>query len=333
MYYVEMLRAWRVMRIFLIILGALFVLAVIGRIFGHGSVNLSDYAVPRNAHHVVHSVSADGSKATSFDRAGGGHVVVRTDRNGVQTITVTEPSNKAARHSEQTNLGIISVTESQDGKLTTTVIREDNAIPLGYLFIHAAFLVAVFASILGLALSRENDGHLELAWTKPVRRESYAAIMMATDACAIVVLVAVTVVLTVAILAMFGLGGKIVADQDTLPAIVWSVLFMLSFYGLAMAATASLRRASGIALALLWPAALILPALSLIKWLDIGAFVRIIDTLNPVAYVSAVHGASDATARMFTLAPPGVGNAIAALAVITAVALLASVAQWRRLEA
>jgi len=331
MYYVEMLRAWRVMRIFLIILGALFALAVIGRIFGHGSMNVGDYTVPPTAQHVTHSGSADGTEITTFDDKGQ-HVVFRSDRSGIQTVAVTELSARRSRHSySHANFGIVSVTRSQHGTMTTTVSRT-HKIPLDWLFGIAAFFVAIFGSILGLALSRENDGHLELTWTKPVRREAYAATIMVVDTCAMLVLTAITVGMCVAVLAMFGLAGIIVADQGTFSTVSVCLLFMLAFYALAMAATASLRRAGGIALALIWPASFILPGLTMVKWLNIGAVVRVVDTLNPIAYLPS-FGGSEEGAHMLTLVPLGVGYSIAALALITVAALLASLLQWRRLEA
>ncbi len=313
MYYVEMLRAWRVLRVFLIILGALFITTVVSRAFGHGSMNVNDYVVPQDAQHLKHSVRSDGTNITTFDGTRGDHVVLQVAPSGVQTVTMTE------RH---------------HGKLTTTTAHHDNAIPLRTLFFIAAFFVAIFGSVLGLSLSRENNGHLELAWTKPLRREGYAATIIAVDTCAMLALMAITIGIIVVTLAMFGLSGQVVTDQGTVAAILFSVLMALSVYSIAMAATASLRRSGAIALAILWPIGLILPELNTVKWLNIDAFARVVDTLNPHAYFHAAYGlAGTADTRFMTLVPSGVGYSIAAVAMLTLATLLAAMVQWRRLEA
>ena len=330
MYYVEMLRAWRVLRIFLIILGAVFVLCTIGRLSGHGSLNVNDYSVPSNARHVMHTVSSDGTRTTSFDDKRGEHVVIRSDPHGAQTIAITAPTTAKSGRAQHAHMGIVSLTQTQHGKLTTTVMRNTNAIPLDILFLSAGFFVAIFASILGLSLSQENDGHLELAWTKPIRREGYAGVLIAADICAMLALLLITVLTAIAILAMYGVARELAADRETLSAVGFTLAFFFSFYAISMAATASLRRASAVALAILWPAALILPNLSAITWLNIGVIVRAIDTLNPIAYFYAM---TSSWSRPFTFVPLGLGYAVAAMAIIAVAGLLASIGQWRRLEA
>jgi len=328
MYYVEMLRAWRVMRIFLIILGVCFILALVGRLSGHGRMDVaSSYVVPRDARHVTFSVAPDGRRVTTFDGSHGEHVVIRTDADtGVQSVTVTE---RASAHSRQANahLANVSIKQTKRGRLITTILHF-HPFPIEYAFICAAFFVAIFGSILGLSLSQENDGHLELAWTKPISRQGYAAATILVDVLAMLALLVIEVALIVVVLAMFGLAKLIVADSGTLASIAFSVTYVVSFYAVVMAITASLRRSSAIALAILWPVALILPSLTLVKWLNIGAIVRVIDTINPFAYLDALVSASS-----HTLLPAGIGYSIAAMTVIAVVGLGASLAEWRRLEA
>ena len=326
MYYVERLRSWRVMRVFLIILGVLFLLCVIGRLSGHGQMDVSAFAVPSGAR-AVHSVAPDGSKITTYYGKHGQVVTMRTDPNDAQTTTVTEPATRNATAS-RTRVGTITVTETPHGKMMTTVIHNSDRIPLDALFVIAAFIVSIFTSILGLSLSAENDGHLELAWTKPITRARYAWTAIAVDIAAALALMAITVLIEIAALALFGVAGRLAADAATLLSILWCVAYVLAVYGVVMATTASLRRASGGALALLWPTMLILPGLTHIDWLNIGTFARIVNTINPVAYYY-----STTSQGSHTLLPIGMAYSLPALAVITAVGLLASVLQWRRLEA
>ena len=329
MYYVEKLRAWRVMRIFLIILGIIFVLAVIGRFSGHSRMDVANqYLVPANARHLVHSVAPDGSRITSFDGSKGQHVVIRTDpTSGAQSVAVTEAVSGKPSRPANADVANVSIKQTRHGKLMTTILSY-HRIPLDYALGIAAVFVAIFSSILGLSLSHENDGHLELAWTKPIRREGYAGTVIAVDVLAMLVLLAITVALIVVILAMFGLAKLIVADRSTLLTLAFAIAYIVSFYALVMAVTASLRRASAVALAILWPVALILPGLTEVKWLNIGLIVRVIDTINPVAYFYSLSSTSS-----HTLLPPGIGYSIAAMAVITIAGVVASLAQWRRLEA
>ena len=326
MYYVEKLRAWRIMRVFLIILGVLFLLCVIGRLSGHGQMNVGDFAVPSGAR-AVHSIAPDGSNITTYYGKRGEVVVVRTDPSDQQTITVTEHATKGTTAS-RVHVGTVTVSETPHGKLVTTVIHNSNRIPLDALFVIAAFIVSIFMSILGLSLSAENDGHLELAWTKPISREGYAGTAIAVDTAAALALIAITVVVEIAALALFGAARHLAADGGTLLTILWCIVYVLAFYGVVMATSASFRRSGGAALAILWPAMLILPGLTGIEWLNIGTFARIIDTINPVAYFYNItsHG-------NHTLLPSGYAYSIPALAIITAVGLLGAVGQWRRLEA
>ena len=326
MYYVERLRSWRVMRVFLIILALLFVLGLVGRLSGHGQMNIGEYAVPSGAR-AVHSMAPDGSKLTTYHGKHGQIVVVRTAPNGDQTLKITEPATAGATAS-RAHVGTITITETPHGKRITTIIHNSNRIPLDALFVVAAFLVSIFTSILGLSLSAENDGHLELAWTKPIGRVGYAGVSMAVDTAAALALLAVTVVLEVALLPVYGALRYLAADAGTLLTILWCILYVLAVYGVVMATTASLRRASGVALAILWPALLILPGLTDIRWLNIGTFARAVDTINPVAYLYTMTAHAS-----HTLLPAGMSYEIPALAIITAVGLLASIAQWRRLEA
>jgi hypothetical protein len=236
---------------------------------------------------------------------------VRTG-NGSYTITTTEaPKVPGARP-------------------RVTSVSGDENIPVNVLLVISASVAALMASLLGLTLSRENDGHLELAWTKPASRDQYALATMATGAAA--VLIAGAMMLAAIFLAFAIMGGItfIHADGSTLPTLLFCAVFPLSLYALIAAATASLRRGA-VVLAVFWPAALILPTLSNVSLLNLGSIIRILDVLNPVAYLYAFN--SESVSSRFLPIPSGAAYEICALALLAALCLAASLAQWRHLEA
>lgn len=226
-------------------------------------------------------------------------------------------------------LALVSLPFSQHG--THVAMRAGaDLIPLNALLAICAGVAALLASILGLTLARENDGHLELAWTKPVSRERYALAVMATDSAGILIAEVMTLA---TILIVFAIGGGVQyvrADSATPAAVLFGVVFPLSLYAVIAAATASLRRGAAV-LAVFWPVALILPTMVNISWLNLGQFARIIDGINPVAYFYAFN--TEGGASVMLPIPPREAYEIAALALIGAAGLIASLAQWRRLEA
>ncbi|MBC5815527.1 MAG: hypothetical protein GIW97_03200 [Candidatus Eremiobacteraeota bacterium] len=332
MYYVEFLRVMRMLRLVGYVLGAVLLLALVFRPFSHGSINVNNSIEGVDPSTIPAHTNADGSTTRSFMGKHGRHVTIVARPDKTETITVDDPAyNGKKGGNEHIEFGHLKVSTSNGGRHRVSTIDTDLKIPLNILLVIAACVAAIVATLLGLALSRENDGHLELAWTKPASRESYALASVAVDSLGILGVMLATLVTIVLVLAIYG-GASYITVSDSLTSLLFGMLFALSFYGIVLAATSSMRR-GGLVLSLLWPAALILPGLVRVQWMNLGTVARTLNTINPVAYLYAFLS-SPQTTNIFTLLP-NYGTAAQVLAVlllfVAGVAL--SLAQWRRLEA
>lgn len=205
--------------------------------------------------------------------------------------------------------------------------------PWALYFAVASFGGAIMATILCSALSKENDGHLEQAWTKPVSRATYASVTMAVDAAGIIVCQLVTFALI--------LGHMIVVHHAALP---WApdtalqllrfTIFPLAWYALLVALSAKLRGQAGIVQGLSWVVALGLIAMLAEPMPAALRFVvQAIDYLNPIIYTSYTDGGAHVSNGMELGASFGVAGSAAALTAIAVGGWFAAVAQWRRLQA
>ena len=329
MFYVEFLRVMRVLRVVGYILGAVLLLSLALRPFSHGNVNHGSVAgVDENS--IPGHVNADGSTTKTFTGKHGEHVSVQIGTDGREQISITEPAtNREHKDTEKLNMGDARITVN--GGMRTKTITADDTIPLFILLLIAACASSIVATIFGLALSRENDGHLELAWTKPTTRESYALGAIACDVAAIVATACAVLVTVVAVLGIYGGYQYIRSDEHTLPTIIFGIVFALSFYGVVLAMTSSLR-GGGLVLGILWPACSILPGLVRIEWMQLGTVARTLNTINPIAYLYAFCTSPDAT-RIYTLMPNGLALQILIPCGLFVLGIALSLVQWRRLEA
>lgn len=311
MYYVEQLRVTKVLKILLLIVAALVALAVISRLMQGGRHGIMG---PDPAPGTVPVVTRDSSGATTktYTDVHGAHIVLRSLPDGTFTYTSTKEIP-----------GRGPVVFSSQG---------DERIPLAVLLLIASFAAALAASIFGLTLSRENDGHLELAWTKPASRDAYALSLIATDLVGIVLAGLIALACILLCLTIEGAGATIFAGPGLLLTALFCILFPVSVYALTLAATASLRRGAAF-FAIFWPVALILPTLTAVTWMNLGTIVRMLDVIDPIAYFYAFASFSPgAGAAMFPLGP-GVALQLGMISGLCAICLVASLAQWRRLEA
>lgn len=314
MYYVERLRVAKVLKILLLIVAALVALAVISRLM-QGDRHAITGPEPAPGTVPVVTRDAGGTTTKTYTDVHGAHVVLRTLPDG--TFTYTSTKNVPGR-----------------GKVVFSSNLDDR-IPAGALLLIASFAAALIASIFGLTLSRENDGHLELAWTKPASRDAYALGVIITDVAGIVLAGIIVLACSVLCLAIEGAGGMIYAaspPMGLLQTVLFCFLFPLSVYALTLAATASLRRGAAF-FAIFWPVALILPTLTGVTWMNLGAIARALDVIDPIAYFYAYAAPSAATAAAMLPLPAGVTLQFGMLTAICAISLVASLAQWRRLEA
>jgi hypothetical protein len=194
------------------------------------------------------------------------------------------------------------------------------SIELEYLADVAATLLAILATVMGLSLASENEGHLEVAWTKPVSRERYALGIFGVDIIAMIGAYILTMAALFAVTDIWA-GKQAVFTEHPL----WqsAAIFLLPVYIYALIAlgSASLKRSRGLVSGLFWPIVVGLIGLGKIHIDSVQAIARAINTINPVVVFSTQHG---------TETPPA--NYLLGLA-LTAIALTLAVVQWKRLEA
>ena len=196
------------------------------------------------------------------------------------------------------------------------------------MFIAGAFAAAVVATVLGSTLSQEN-GHLEVAWTRPKSRTNYASALMGMDAAGILVAQLVAFAFLAAHYAIYHRNVTLVAGPNDALNLLRFALFPIAWYALIVALSASLRRA-GLVQGLIWPIALVLAVLAAAPLPQVWhGIVSVINVINPMAYVTYHDNGSTSVGVLF----PNVVPAVAALAAIVAVSWFAATYQWRRLQA
>ena len=181
--------------------------------------------------------------------------------------------------------------------------------------------VAGLATVLGLNLASENEGHLEVAWTKPVSRERYGLSLFGVDIVAIAIAQFITMA-CVTIVADVWIGHAAVVVR---PENIWrdiAVLMLpINIYAWVTVLTASLKRNRGVVAGLLWPGMLGLAALAFIPVQSVQSIARIVDTINPIVmYTNENHHVTSAATYEIGL-------------FVSVVLLALALVQWRRLEA
>jgi hypothetical protein len=195
----------------------------------------------------------------------------------------------------------------------------------------------VVATILGGPLARENDGHLEIAWTKPASRTAYALSVMAVDAVGILAALAIGTALAVVVILLFAVPQPVIM-ANTFPAIAVAILAGLAWYAMCAAFTASLKRNWRAIPGLAWPAAFILLSVALVGAAvdsnpvlkGIHVLITVVNYFNPLLY-SLISNEDGVTRVPAPLGSP-ILSAVALMALI-AIYVGASLVQWRRVEA
>jgi hypothetical protein len=333
-YFVEYARAKRAIVIALILLGLFFLATIILRISVHDShwqANLQNSPTA----HVTNTTLADGSIRTVVDDpARQTHAVIVKHKNGALDMDILEPRGSKHHHADFM-IGSVNMNQNVEGGRLHTTIHYAPDVPnfnLGICFLITIPMGLLVASILGGALAKENDGHLELAWTKPVSRERYALSSVAVDAIAIIVSQLLTIAVSLAATLMF-----LVPRFSYGPNLAWAILLAfagpIAWYALITAASASLKRGPGMVIGLGWVAAVLIPGIagalqgaanvnSIAAWFY--AIFHALSYIDPISYFS-YH--KDQTTMMPL--PAAVGVLLALIAGYVALA----VAQWRRVEA
>ena len=354
MYYVEFLRVARALRIFGIILLAVIALAGIIRL--NAGTKWSNIWVndgfTTSAKKTV-TILSDGTELTIVDDHVNGRsivvqrrspglldVVTYTARRGAKIdLSTTVPTSHAPGsriHIGATEADIHGINVSHktlpNGVVVTHYIN-DRHVPIDFFLVVAGFVAAIFASIIGGSLSKENDGHLEIAWTKPTSRENYAFTLFAIDAGGIVAAGALSVLAGLICAGIYFGVPLPTASSETAGNLATAVLFPLAWYAMGQALSASVRRA-GLIIGMMWVVSFVsMPMLAINN--DILRFVlRALNTINPMSYYSTQNGhPSTFNGASINLLPATQFFDIFGLSAILIIAIVASLVQWRRLEA
>jgi hypothetical protein len=197
---------------------------------------------------------------------------------------------------------------------------------LSALIAGSAAFVAGLATVLGLNLAAENDGHLELAWTKPISREGYALGVFAVDIVAMIVCVAFTAICGAIIIDTLA-NAQVVTfgpAQDSFRTLLYCG-FPLLVYAWVTALSASLKRNRGSVAAAFWPVMAVLAIAPHIPYPPL------------IAAAPLLHAINLFTIELFQSSSPEQGLNVLAWKyawgwLVAAGLLVVAVVQWRRLE-
>ncbi len=345
-YYAEVLRGIRALRVIAIILGIFLAVAIIFRLWAfaeHGPMFVASQLQGSPSAHVTSKIRADGTVETTIvDPVKRVHAVIDR-RSGYFHMNATIPSDNQMSHNNF-SLGSSNITENRSSGMTHIIVTQDMSganIPVGILFGIASFYALITATMLGGVLAKENDGHLELAWTKPVSRERLALASIGTDVLTIVVSQLATLVVIVLICAMF-VWPRFYTNSMTPLFVALALLGPIAWYSCLTAFSASLKRGLGMVCGLGWLAALVIPAISQAtarSQSDLGRSIHMLfqslSYIDPIAYLSfrGAFSVSSSSGFEFQTAVGSLGFSALMLGVLTIVYLTLSVLQWRRVEA
>jgi hypothetical protein len=348
MNYVEVLRVLRGLRVVAIILGLVVLAAIVLRIILASAASpeaLVSRAQFATGARVTTTHLADGTVRTKiFDPSDGTRVTMDDRGYYGKHIVIVEPTTVARdQHRHGTfSIGSMSWDEQSNSNTSTIVVDTNSREDIAVLFGISVPLALIFATIIACALARENEGHLELAWTKPVSRDRFALGAIAVDLAGI----AATIVGSVIVFALINLLFQLphfYLDAAGFTAIVLTFTVPMAWYALLTTASASLKRGCGAVVGTAWPAAFVLPILvgafsahhrnSMLGQMIAGVL-RTVDTLNPLVYLPSFS--SNGTIALhagLTLVSGTARSAIVTTLVLLLIYIAFAVLQWRRVEA
>ena len=251
-------------------------------------------------------------------------------------VSVDTPSQAASHMASGATPHTATVAAASDSDTTNVeapgieVTDTDHGAPFGILLAVAAFVAAIFATVVGTGLAAENCGHLEIAWTRPASRTAYAGRLMLVDILGIAAIFCFTLGVSLALLYAKGWQHYLSIDRDMPMLLARFVAYPLAWFGLVAALTASVRTRAGAIAGFSWVgAAFLLIMLTLNLPPAIHTVVKALNYLNPLLYGSYSTQA-EAGRHVLSMTP---ALAVGGLLGIAIVGIAASLAQWRRLEA
>lgn len=201
-------------------------------------------------------------------------------------------------------------------------------VPVEVVWAIAGFVTCVFASVVGNSLSAENDGHLPLAWTKPVSKPVHALVKMSVDLAGAAAVFVMTCAGIIIYLAAVGGLHALVMTTDSNGLLVRFLIAPVAFFGLMQALTSVLSRQAGLVIGLTWVACLVLIALQVSSLPPaVHRLVDLISYANPLVYVAFGYDKSG------IMVPFGLATAATGLASIGILGSALAVYRWQRVEA
>ena len=344
MTYVEWLRVWRVLKVTAIVLVALEVLLVVVRISllaigPHDSLSFVNGVETESSSRVTHVTLPDGTNRTVIDNAKDNVHIVVDDRGyqGKRIQIVEIGKHHTERFSHTVAMGDLNIQTEPSGNETVTTIDTGKPEDFVYYFVIATVIGLIIATVLGAPFARENEGHLEIALTKPIAREPLAIATIGADLVGILATWAMTLVFLVVGHMVFEMPHYVFGPYDGY-ALGIGLIGCAAWYGMLCAATASMRRGYGAILGFAWPVALVVALVAKINLSgsQIGQIIHAI--FVPLAWIDPFTYLHVKTAVMVNGSPAGSAAAnfgfdIMMLAILTVVYLALAVLQWRRVEA
>ncbi|HZT14118.1 MAG TPA: hypothetical protein VFA29_15065, partial [Candidatus Baltobacteraceae bacterium] len=217
-------------------------------------------------------------------------------------------------------------------KATITYSGGEDKFDISALMAFSMIVGLVTATLLAAPLAKENAGHLELTWTKPVSRSQYAWAAIGVDSLSIVLAQCATVVV-VLLCALLFVIPQIVLGSALIAGIALAA--PLAWYALLTTLSASAKQGPGLVIGLSWVAAIVILAVAHATngaqstiGIAVHAVAQTLAYLDPLAYASFSDGGLVRNGVVATAA-----EAFLALCTLGILYLVAAVLQWRRVEA
>lgn len=339
-YYVEVLRAQRALRIIGIVLGLALLGGLIFRLsfINHASPQayITDIENSPTAH-VTETKLPDGSTRKIVDDPQKHRHAVITQQGRAFKMDLTEPADAAKSHEhDSVSMGSLNVNEDTHSSMSHVTVNYSGTpdISIAALFVGSTLLGLLAATILAGPLSKENDGHLELAWTKPVSREAYAGAAFAIDVVTIVLSQLACIMVALICILMWTVP-TIRLGNGGFTLIALTLLVPIAWYACLTAFSASLKRGPGMVIGCGWFAALIIPS---VMAATTGATVPLVQGIHAVfqalAYLDPLMYFPNVSHGHFRGEfVDTIGGALLGTAILSVVYIAVAVLQWRRVEA
>ncbi|HZZ66352.1 MAG TPA: hypothetical protein VFE17_12675 [Candidatus Baltobacteraceae bacterium] len=341
-YFVEYMRAKAALRIALIILAVVFLAGVVVRIAVHGPTvyQWSSGLQSEPGAHVTRTQLPDGSVRVVVDNPSQRTHAVVIQGPGRLDMDITEPEKKSTRN-DVVSMGNMDMNTRVHNGMAHTVIRYHGGLILdvGLLLVFSIPMGIIIGTILAGPLSKENDGHLELAWTKPVSREKYALAAIGVDASTIFISQLCAIAVALLGMLMFSVPS-FTATNMFLPELLMAIFGPIAWYALVTAASTSVKRGPGVVIGAAWLTAIIVPAVSaaLAGPAQLNSVARgfylifhTLTYLDPIAYLSIKTVGHETSVR--TVVGTDLVATVWILIALSVGYIALSVLQWRRVEA